>query len=147
VDNIYIFSAASVQQAITSGTALTFAQATTVIDNSGNSDLALSGSDLFQTFTSPSSFTTTLEEYNLANPSAAPTVIGTDPNSSDFFTALRTLNGNLYLDDTDGSSFTDLIEISPAAIPEPGAQWFVGAGLLLTGIVYKRRRHASKTTV
>jgi len=134
IPDIYIFSAADVQRAITSGTPMQLSDATTVISDTGNSDLAVSGNDLFESFSSVDG-NTTVDLFNLNNPTAAPILIGTDLGY--YIAAIRVFDGDLFLDETDGISVSNFIEIIP--IPEPGAGWLAVAGLGLLYIFRPRR--------
>ncbi len=134
---IYIFSKASVQKAITSGTVLDLADASKVISNAGNGAFALgSGDELFSAFT-PATGTATVTMYDLANGDATP--IGSVSNEAYYFSGLSYFDGDLTVAETDGYNtspvFTDFIEIT--AIPEPGAVPLVIAGV---GLVIALRR-------
>jgi len=123
---IYLFTAAQVNTAITSGTSLQISNGTEIINNVGNSDFAVVGNDLFQAFNQYGG-TASLTLYNLSTMTSTP--IGTVDNSGDFFAGIRDLDGNLVVADTDNFSTTNFIEIEP--VPEPGSAWLGLAGLVI----------------
>jgi len=107
-----------------------------LIQNTGNSGFAISGNNLFDAFSGLNG-QTTLDLYNLANPSAAPTVIGTDTGY--FIAGIQVFDGNLFIDETDGDSVTNMIELSP--VPEPAAPWLLIAGAAVAAVFYRKGRH------
>jgi hypothetical protein len=140
--DIYLFSAQSVQNALTSRTPLTYADATTVISGTGgNSDFAVIGNLLYVALNDYATSTSTLSVYDLDNPNAAPIQIGSAQEGY-YFAQMQEYDGDLYVDETDGGSVSDFIEIAP--IPEPGAFPLAIAGLIL--IAFLQRRRAPRET-
>lgn len=132
---IYIFSKASVQNAITTGTALTLADAVKVIPNSGNGAFALGpGNELF------SASASTVTMYDLTTGDA--TTMGSVANDEvDYIAAIGYDDGVLTVAETDGytttPAFSDFFEIT--AIPEPGAVPLAMAGLVVTFALRRKR--------
>lgn len=132
---IYIYSVAAVLNAETTGTAIKLGSPT--INDPGNSAFAVAGNDLFVAFNNYMTSTTTLDLYNLANPSAPYITIGTD--TGNYLAAIREFNGSLFIDDTDGESTSTIFQLTP--VPEPGSAWLALAGLILLIIFHRRRTH------
>jgi hypothetical protein len=141
VNNIYLFSAASVQNAINTGTPLQLANAQTVISNSGSSDFALVGNQLYQAFNSLSGLAT-ITDYNLTTLTS--TVIGTVGSQGYYFSGMSAYNGNLTVAETDGYSNTDFIQVT-ASVPEPGVTSLGIAGCLLIVVAMRRKMGASRS--
>jgi hypothetical protein len=137
VNNIYIFSAASLLNAVNTGIPLDLADAQTVIDNNGNSAFTVIGDQLYQAF-SPFNGDSTITDYNLNTLTS--TVIATVDNQGYYFSGMSAYNGNLTVAETDGYTSTDFIQINTAAVPEPGVASLGIAGCLLAGLAVRRRR-------
>lgn len=131
---IYVFSAASVQEAITSGTAMSLSDATKVIKSAGNAAFALGpDNELF------AASDTAVNMFNLTTGDV--THIGVLTNDGDYFAAMAYYDGALTIAETDGyftsPTFTDFIDIT--AIPEPGFTSLAITGLLLVPALRRKR--------
>jgi len=133
--DIYVFSHAMVQQTIMDSGTLQRANAEMVITGPiGNSSLVVIGNELYDAYANgfdPG----TLTAYNLTN--GAATLIATQENPGYSFSAIGDFDGSLFVDETDGSTLSEFIDITP--IPEPGAAWLGVAGLGLI-LLFRRRR-------
>ena len=133
---IYIFSAASVANAISSGIPLQLANAETIIPDSGNSSFTLGpDNQLFQAFSPYNGGAATLTIYNLTNGNS--TLIGAADNDGYYFSGMSFFDGDLTVAETDGYSFTDFIQITE--IPEPGAASLGIGGLVLLAALRRMR--------
>jgi len=134
---IYIFSAASVDKAISTGTPMTLSDAAKVIADKGNGAFALGpDNELFSAFT-PDKATDSVTEYNLLTGDATP--ICSLANEGDYFSGMQYFDGELTLAETDDSSFTDFIDV--AAIPEPAATPLAISALILIAALGRNRLH------
>lgn len=121
IPDIYIFSAASVQNAINTDIPLVPADASMVIDNAGNSAFAMGPNDtLYQVFNPYLSGSGTITAYDLDTDTS--TQIGTlDGNTFEYyFDGIRYYDGSITVGVTDyNDGVTDFIQV--ATVPEPGA--------------------------
>jgi hypothetical protein len=135
IGGIYLFTAAQVSNAFTSGTALRLSDGNEIINNTGNSGFALVGDELYQSFNSLIGGQSTLTLYNLSTFTSTQIGLG-DPG--DFFSEIESYNGNLVVAETDFSTTTNFIEIEQ--VPEPGAVWLGTVGITI--LLLRRRGHA-----
>jgi len=136
---IYSFTAAQVQQAITSGTELELTQGTLLASNSGNSAFAIGpDNELIQAYSPYTGPEASITEYNLVTGSS--TLIGTVDSTDYSIVGVRDQNGAITVAETDGGSFTDFITVSQ--VPEPSAPLAITLGLggLLPAAAAIRRR-------
>jgi hypothetical protein len=141
--NLYVFNAASVNAAITSGTALNLANATSIITGSGgNSNFAIIGNELYDAFDPFGTRYSTLTGYNLSLANPTGVSLATVTNDSYNIAGLAAYNGQLTLAVSDAGTFTDFIQIKP--VPEPGVEalGIIGAGLGAL-VAWRRKRRAT----
>jgi len=137
--NIYVFSKASVNGAIASGTALTLANASTIITGSGgNSNFAVIGNELYDAFDPFGVRYSTLMSYNLSSPDPSGVSIARVTNPSYNFGGIAASNGQLTVAVTDAGTFTDFIKVTP--VPEPGAASLGVTGGFIAALVNWLRR-------
>ncbi len=122
---IFKFSAAAVQQALTSGTALTMANASASFNGSNsNAYLGLTDDHHLYTLNSPFGAPSTATSFDLSNTASGSAVGQTD--NGPFFGAADAQNGSLYVavtsDFLSGPSSVYRVQ----AVPEPSTLAFVG---------------------
>jgi hypothetical protein len=136
IPNIYVFSAASVQESSTSGIPLQISDAELVIDDSGNAGFAMGpNNELYQVY-APINGAATVSGIDLETGSS--TLIATLGNTDAYyFDGINYYDGSITVATTDGGSFTDFIQITP--VPEPGVA-SLGIGSLAIAAILCRRR-------
>ncbi len=139
--DLYVFSQAAVNAAIASGTALTLANATSIITGSGgNSNFAIIGDELYDAFSPYGARYSTLTAYNLASADPTRVSIATLNQTDDVYSlaGIAANNGQLTIAVSDGQTYTDFIKITQ--VPEPGVAWLGVTGGMASALAGRRRR-------